>query len=79
MRLPHGYSARPATVQDAAAPEGVLDTFPKLLEHNARLRGDRPASREKMFGIWQSWTWAEVAEETRALALGLSKLGLKPG
>ena len=66
-------------MQDAVAPEGVLDTFPKLLEHNARMRGDRPASREKMFGIWQSWTWAEVREETRALAVGFMALGLKPG
>jgi long-chain acyl-CoA synthetase len=58
---------------------GGLDTFPKLLAANARERAGLPASREKEYGIWQSWTWAEVAEETRALALGLVKLGLKPG
>ncbi|MEM9047044.1 MAG: AMP-binding protein, partial [Pseudomonadota bacterium] len=40
---------------------------------------DRPASREKEYGIWQSWTWSQVHEETRALALGLMELGLKPG
>ena len=56
-----------------------LDTFPKLLLANARDRADLPASREKEFGIWQSWTWKQVADETRALALGLAKLGLKPG
>ena len=28
-------------------------TFPKLLRRNATLRGDRPAMREKKFGIWQ--------------------------
>jgi long-chain acyl-CoA synthetase len=28
------------------------DTFPKLLMHNARARGDRPAIREKDYGIW---------------------------
>ncbi|MGR3717347.1 MAG: AMP-binding protein [Thermohalobaculum sp.] len=55
------------------------DTFPKLLLANARERGGLPASREKAYGIWQSWTWSQVAEETRALALGLVKLGLKPG
>ena len=55
------------------------DTFPKLLLANARERGGLPASREKEFGIWQSWTWSQVAEEIRALALGLVKLGLKPG
>ncbi|MGM0585201.1 MAG: AMP-binding protein [Pseudomonadota bacterium] len=61
------------------APDGALDTFPRLLDHNARTRGDRPASREKMYGIWQSWSWSEVREETRALAMGFLKLGLKPG
>jgi long-chain acyl-CoA synthetase len=56
-----------------------LDTFPKLLAENARIRGDRPASREKDYGIWQSWTWAQVAAEVRALTCGLQALGLKRG
>ena len=62
-------------------PRGLAgrDTFPQLLLANAAERGGRPASREKEYGIWQSWTWSQVAEETRALALGLVKLGLKPG
>ncbi|MEM8790057.1 MAG: AMP-binding protein [Pseudomonadota bacterium] len=63
----------------AAETSGSGDTFPKLLRANAAKLGDLPASREKEYGIWQSWTWAEVHEETRALALGLMELGLKPG
>jgi len=59
-------------------PEG-LDTFPKLLINNARVRGDRPASREKDLGIWQTWSWRQVAEQVRALALGLKSLGVAPG
>src|SRR5215472_9543549 len=55
------------------------DTFPKLLLENSRLRGQRPAIREKDYGIWQSWSWAEVARETQDLALGLAALGLKRG
>ena len=55
------------------------DTFPKLLELNAKRFADRPASREKMYGIWQSWTWRQVHEETRAFAMGLMELGLAPG
>jgi len=58
------------------APTGGLDSIPKLLERNAREYANKPASREKEFGIWQSWTWAEVAEEVRALAMGLIALGL---
>ena len=56
-----------------------LDSFPKLLRRNATLYGDRPASREKEYGIWQSWTWKEVDQEVRALAAGLADLGLKRG
>ncbi len=57
----------------------VYDTGPKLLLYNAKVRGDRPAMREKDLGIWQSWSWAEVAEEVRALACGFKTLGLARG
>ena len=56
-----------------------LDTFPKLLEHHGRVRGERPAIREKDLGIWQTWTWAQVAAEVRALACGLAAQGFKRG
>jgi long-chain acyl-CoA synthetase len=55
------------------------DTFPKLLLHHARVRGDRPAIREKTLGIWQSWTWGEVRDEIEWLACGLAQAGLKRG
>ena len=55
------------------------DTFPKLLLRNAEYLADRPAMREKAFGIWQTWTWSEVLDEVRAFALGLKKMGLKRG
>ena len=35
--------------------------------------------REKDYGIWQTWSWAQVAEEVRALACGLAALGFKRG
>ena len=56
-----------------------LDTIPKLLLDHARERGNRPANRLKNFGIWQSWTWSEVAEEVRDLACGLVKIGFQRG
>jgi long-chain acyl-CoA synthetase len=56
-----------------------LDTIPKLLARNADKFADRAANREKEFGIWQSWTWSEVAKEVNALALGLLTLDVKPG
>ena len=64
----------------AATPSGeALDTFPRLLMHHARVRGGRPAVREKDLGIWQTRSWAEVADETQALACGLAELGFKRG
>jgi long-chain acyl-CoA synthetase len=54
-----------------------LDTFPKLLLHHARARGERPAMREKDLGIWQTWSWRHLSEETRALACGLAAAGVK--
>ena len=58
---------------------GTLDTFPKLLMHHARVRGERPAIREKDLGIWQSWTWQQFADEVLALAHGLAEQGFKRG
>ena len=55
------------------------DTFAKLLRGHARVRGGRPAFRHKVFGIWRTWTWSEVYEETRALAQGLAGLGFAKG
>jgi len=56
-----------------------LDTFPKLLLHHAKVRGARPAIREKDLGIWQTWTWKHFADEVRALACGLAEQGFKRG
>ena len=55
------------------------DTFPKLLLRNANIRGGRPAMRQKDLGIWQTWTWADVLDEVRAFAVGLSALGISRG
>ncbi len=62
------------------APDGAdPQSIPALLARNVARLGHRPAYREKEFGIWQSWTWAQAAEEIRALALGMLNLGLAPG
>ncbi|MEZ5614975.1 MAG: AMP-binding protein [Rhodocyclaceae bacterium] len=56
-----------------------LSTFPRLLMHHAQVRPNHPATREKDMGIWQTWTWPQVAEEVRAMASGLAELGFKRG
>ena len=59
--------------------DGSTDTFPRLLLHQAAVRADQPAVREKDLGIWQTWTWGQVGEEVRAFACGLAELGFKRG
>jgi long-chain acyl-CoA synthetase len=54
-------------------------SIPALLHRNATQFADAPAYREKEFGIWQSWTWAETEKEIEALALGLINLGVNEG
>ena len=35
--------------------------------------------REKDYGIWQTWTWSDMAREVRALACGLAAQGFQRG
>ncbi|WP_317057883.1 AMP-binding protein [Roseovarius rhodophyticola] len=60
------------------AAEG-LQSIPALLHRNATQFGAKPAYREKEYGIWQTWSWAETEKEIEALALGLLNLGVNEG
>ncbi|MFB3101832.1 MAG: AMP-binding protein, partial [Alphaproteobacteria bacterium] len=84
MNKGQGEDIQPGAVASApfrpgASVDPEFDTFPKLLKRNASVRSKRPAMREKDYGIWQSWTWAEVADEVRAMACGIAELGLRRG
>jgi long-chain acyl-CoA synthetase len=64
----------------APIPEGSQQqTFPRRLLGHGALRPMRPAFREKYLGIWQTWNWADVNAEVRALACGLAALGFGRG
>ena len=60
-------------------PPAECNTFPRLLMHHAQVRPKHPAVREKEYGIWQTYSWAEVARDVRAIACGLAELGFKRG
>ena len=62
-----------------AARTALPASVPALLARNVERHGHKAAYREKEFGIWQSWTWAEAAAEIDALALGLLALGASQG
>ncbi len=52
-------------------------TFPRLMLDHAKQRPQAAALREKVYGIWQTTTWAALAQEVRALACGLAAAGMK--
>ena len=59
--------------------ENGLRSVPALFRRNAKNNPSAPAYREKEFGIWQTWTWADALSEAEALALGLIDLGINRG
>jgi len=55
--------------------ESQGETFPQLLLQRLKHDAERPAMREKAYGIWQTWTLGQLCEESFALAAGLADLG----
>ena len=54
-------------------------TFPRLMLDHAQARPAAPALREKVYGIWQTTTWSELAVLVRRMAGGLAAAGLRRG
>lgn len=57
----------------------MQSTFPRLLLEHAAKRPGAPAMREKAYGIWQTTTWADMAQMVEHLAHGLHEAGLRRG
>ena len=55
------------------------DTLAKLFRDRVEKWADRIAMREKDYGIWRAYTWAEYAEFARHCAGGFLSLGLTRG
>ena len=64
--------ARPAVLT-------VADTIAKSFLLSAETRGDRPAIREKKFGIWQPTSWRQWLQISRDIAYALHDIGFRPG
>ena len=54
-------------------------TFPRLLLQHAAQRPAAPAMREKEYGIWQTHSWADMAQMVEQIACGLHQAGLRAG
>ena len=57
----------------------VADTIARSFLKAAETRGDRPAIREKKFGIWQPTGWRQWLQISRDIAYGLHAIGFRPG
>lgn len=57
----------------------VADTIARSFLKSVETRGDRPAIREKKFGIWQATSWREWLQISKDIAYGLHASGFRPG
>src|SRR4051794_6329087 len=64
--------ARPAVLT-------VADTIARSFLKSVETRGDRPAIREKKFGIWEPTSWKQWLQISKDIAYGLHAGGFKPG
>jgi len=55
------------------------DTIVKLFAHRCASLGARTAHREKDFGIWKSYSWADYWTHAAWVGMGLRALGLQRG
>ncbi|PKF55428.1 long-chain fatty acid--CoA ligase [Alteromonadales bacterium alter-6D02] len=57
---------------------GELDTFPKILRHNAQHFPQDIAMREKEFGIWNEFTWLDYHNRVKWITLALLDMDINP-
>ncbi len=54
-------------------------SIPQLLRWRVKTSPNRPALREKDFGIWNTYTWEDYYDHVRKTCLGLKTMGLGRG
>jgi long-chain acyl-CoA synthetase len=65
--------------EDCCKETTVSATFPRLLLEHAERRPQAAALREKEYGIWQTTTWSQLAQQVRAMACGFAQAGVQRG
>ena len=69
----------PATAPRASDAPDNVPTLPQTLLAHARTHPSALAQRAKRRGVWRCYTWADVFDQVRLIALGASALGLARG
>ncbi len=57
----------------------VADTIARSFLKAVETHGDRPAIREKKFGIWQPTSWRQWLQISKDIAYALHAIGFRPG
>jgi len=57
----------------------VADTIARSFVLAVEKRGDKPAIREKKFGIWQPTSWRQWLQISKDIAYALHAIGFQPG
>jgi long-chain acyl-CoA synthetase len=55
------------------------DTMHAIYWNAVAKRGSKTMMREKEYGIWRAWTWAQAGTATREVMMGLVAQGFKVG
>ena len=74
----HGVSLNADLSQGPYYIDGT-DTIVKLFAARCAEMGSATAHREKKYGIWRAFGWADYWDHARMIGLGLMSLGLKRG
>ena len=67
------------THDDALTIVEGCESLPRLFRKRCTELGDRLAMREKEFGIWNRFSWADYYARAQELGAGLMHLGVQPG
>src|SRR6195952_4111587 len=57
----------------------VADTIAKSFLLAVETRGDKPAIREKKFGVWHPTSWRQWLQISKEIAYALRAVGFRPG
>src|SRR6266478_1381740 len=78
-RRPRAERSEEGTCMAGQAVLTVADTIATSFLLAVETRGDKPAIREKTFGVWQPTSWRQWLQISKEIAHGLHAIGFRPG
>jgi long-chain acyl-CoA synthetase len=57
----------------------MMHTLPRIFRNQAQKYKDRLAVEKRRQGVWQDWSWSRYYETSKAVGLGLYRMGIRKG